>query len=58
MEATITPLIEKFCEIKGLEAAPFKLQWYNEAVTNDKFRSITYFFMSCILTSAERSTKY
>ena len=48
MEATITPLIEKFCEIKGLEAAPFKLQWYNEAVTNDKFRSITYFFMSSL----------
>merc|ERR1711997_576961 len=38
MEAKLTPIIENFCQGKGLEAAPFKLQWYNEAVKNEKFR--------------------
>ena len=38
MEAKLTPIIEKFCQEKGLEAAPFKLQWYNEAVSNEKFK--------------------
>jgi len=38
MEVTLTPMIDNFCKTKGLEAAPFKLEWYNSALTNEKFR--------------------
>ena len=43
MDATnakiITDLRDRFCSAsKGLEAAPFKLKWYNACLNNDKFK--------------------
>ena len=40
MEVTLAPMIDNFCKSKGLEAAPFKLEWYNSALTNEKFRLV------------------
>jgi methylmalonic aciduria homocystinuria type C protein len=34
----IQDIIETFCVDKGLEAAVFKLKWYNSSVINDKFK--------------------
>lgn len=38
METLVSTIVDNFCHGKGLEAAPFKLSWYNEAVTNAKFK--------------------
>ena len=34
----VQEIIDTFCSNKGLEASPYKLKWYNSALTNDKFR--------------------
>ena len=34
----ISRVVSDFCSIRGFEASPFKLKWYNASVTNDKFK--------------------
>ena len=38
MEEFITPVINELCIPRGLEAAHFKLKWYNDSVSNEKFK--------------------